>query len=179
MRNPFVKVSGKLVYQNPWINVTEDVVIRPDGENTIFGIVRMKAGSTILALDGDYNALLVREYKYAVGRPSLELVSGGINSSETPLDAAKRELLEETGAYTNDWVDLGRLDPFTTLVNSPNYMFLAKSVTFPDIYHPAPDEPLERVILPFSKVIQMVMSSDITHGASCATILKAARMLSL
>lgn len=179
MKNPFVKLSSKLVYQNRWISVTEDAVIRPEGGNAIFGIIKMKAGSTILALDKNYNALLIREYKYAVERPSLELVSGGIESSETPLDAAKRELYEETGAYTDDWINLGKLDPFTTVVNSPNFMFLAKNAIFSDIYRPSSDEPLERIIVPFKDVIEMVMKADITHGASCVAILKAARLLSL
>lgn len=177
MDNPFKLISSKVVYQNQWIKVREDAVVRPDGKNGLFGVVSMKSGSTVLALDSNLNALLVREFKYAIDQPSLELVSGGMDASETPLLAAKRELLEETGATASEWVDFGVLTPFTSVVNSPNYMYLALGASFPVQHSSAPGEPLERVVLPFAEVVEMVMRSEITHGASCALILKAARYL--
>lgn len=177
MINPFKLLSSKVVYQNPWIAVREDTVVRPDGKNGLFGVVSMRSGSTVLALDSDLNALLVREFKYAIDKPSLELVSGGIDSTETPLEAAKRELLEETGSTAAEWVDFGLLTPFTSVVNSPNYMYLALGASIPKDHCPSPDEPLERIVLPFSEVVEMAMRSEITHGASSALILKAARYL--
>lgn len=173
---PYAQQSSREVYKNPWIFVAEDSVIRPDGKAGIFGVVRMKAGSTIVALTDDGEVYLVREYKYAMGGVSLEAISGGLDEKETPLDGAKRELSEELGLNAANWTDLGVLHPFTTVVDSPNYMFLAEGLTV-GAAHPDEGEELEMVKVPLAIAVTWVMESKITHGASCVAILKAARLL--
>src|SRR6266849_5927200 len=124
-RGPFIVLGSREVYRNPWIYLHEDRVLRPGGTEGVFGIVEMKAGASVLALTENNDILLVKEYKYGIGRESLESVSGAIEDGEQPLDAAKRELKEELGIVAREWIDLGVVDPFTTVVNSPNHMFLA------------------------------------------------------
>jgi NUDIX domain len=94
--NPFTLISTKKIYENPWIYVREDTVIRPGGKNGIFGIVTMKDGVTVIAIDDEKNIVTTNEFAYALDRHSLELVSGGIDDGESPLECAKRELKEET-----------------------------------------------------------------------------------
>mgnify|MGYP003395509010 CR=1 FL=1 len=72
---PWQIKSGEVKYKNPWISVREDQVIRPDGKDRIFGIVEMLAGVSVLALDNDQNAHITREFRYGIGRESIELVS--------------------------------------------------------------------------------------------------------
>jgi ADP-ribose pyrophosphatase len=172
MKGPYEFLSRTRVYDNPWLELHEDRVIHPDGREGYFGVVQMKPGSTVLALSDGGDAYLVREYKYAVERESLELMSGGLEAEETPLEAAKRELKEEVGLEAREWIELGVVDPFTTLINSPNYLFLALGV---EEGEPDRDESevLEIFKVPLSEVVQMVMRSEITHGASCVLILKA------
>lgn len=166
-------LSSKKVYVNPWITVREDQVIRPGGKEGIFGVVEMKPGSTVLALNSENEAYLIKEYKYAVDRDSIELMSGGLDENETPLKAAKRELKEETGLRAERWVHLGVVDPFTTVIKSPNYMFLALGVK-EGRQRLEEGEMLQVIKLPFRELIKMVMEGQITHSASCVCILKAA-----
>jgi ADP-ribose pyrophosphatase len=135
----------------------------------------MVAGASVLPITDRGTVFLVCEYKYAVGCRSLEVISGGVEGEESPLSCAQRELQEEVGLAAARWDDLGRLDPFTTVVESPNYMFTARELS---VVTPTPDpgEHLERVEVSFSEAIDLVMSGQITHGASCVTILKAARL---
>jgi ADP-ribose pyrophosphatase len=172
IKGPFEFLSRKTVYDNPWLRVCEDKVIRPGGGEGYFGVVHMKAGSTVLAISDDGDAYLVKEYKYAVERESLELMSGGLEDEETPLEAARRELKEELGLEAREWIDLGVVDPFTSLINSPNYLFLALGV---EEGEPNRDETevLEVLKVPFAEAVRMVMLSEIRHGASCVLILKA------
>jgi 8-oxo-dGTP pyrophosphatase MutT (NUDIX family) len=172
MKGPFEFLSREVVYSNPWLEVHEDKVIRPGGREGYFGVVHMKPGSTVLAISDNGDAYLVKEYKYAVERDSVELMSGGLEGQETPLEAARRELKEELGLEAREWVDLGVVDPFTTLINSPNYLFLALGV---DEGEPDGDETevLEVLKVPFAEAVSMVMRSEIRHGASCVLILKA------
>jgi 8-oxo-dGTP pyrophosphatase MutT (NUDIX family) len=107
MHNPFKLLASAIVYKNPWISVREDKVVRPGGKEGIFGVIEMVAGSSVLPIDHEGNVLLVKEYKYAVGRVTIEVISGGIDKNETPLGAAKRELMEEIGTEAKESIELG------------------------------------------------------------------------
>ncbi len=164
-------------YQNPWIEVREDQVVAPDGRPSLFGIVKMKAGISVLPVDDRGYVYLTKEFHYAIGRKSVEVVSGAIEKNERPLDAAKRELEEELGIRARKWNALGVVNPFTTAIQSPAYIFLARTLTFgPN--HPEAIERIEPIKMRLKQAVQMVMESKITHGPSCVLILKAKEFLS-
>ena len=174
--SPFKLMGSREIYRNRWISVREDRVLRPSGVDGIFGIVDMIQGASVLAIDDTNNVVLTREYKYAIDRPSYEVVSGGIEPRETPLAAARRELLEEVGVVAERWIDAGCIDPFTTVVNSPNYMFVALGLSERARTHD-PDESIVVEKIPLEQALAMVMAGRITHGASCVLILKASVLL--
>lgn len=171
-KNPYDLLSSKEVYRNPWIRVREDRVKNPDGSDGVFGVVDGKPGSTVLAVNALGEAHLIREFKYGIGRWSTEAVSGGIEPGETPLEAARRELREETGLTAAEWHELGTVDPFTAVVKCPNYLFLALG-TEEGQNSPDSGELIECFRVPFSGALQMVIDGQITHSASCVVILKA------
>jgi len=174
MESPYRLQSRRDVYRSRWLYLREDQVQRLDGGAATFGVIEMKAGASVLAVNERREVYLVKEYKYGVERYSIELVSGAIEGGESPLEAAQRELREEAGLSTREWIDLGVIDPFTTIVRSPNYLFLALHVEAGES-KPDEGEVLECVLVPFEEAVEMVMRSEITHGASCVAILKAAR----
>ena len=98
------------------------------GAEAVFGVVTMKPGVTVLPLDDNGDVHLVREFKYALGDYSLEAVSGALECGEGPEQAGMRELAEECGLAAAEWVDMGRINPFTTIIHSPNHMFLARGL---------------------------------------------------
>jgi len=177
-RGPFTITSTREVYRNPWIAVREDKVQNDSGREGLFGVVDLVPGVSVLAVDENQRIPLIREFKYAYNDHTLELVSGGIDEGEQPLEAAKRELTEETGLVASEWETLGVITPFTTVIDSPNHMFLATGLS----HGPAkPDdwEALEVVWLGLGEAVEQVMAGQIPHGGSCVAILKAARMLGL
>lgn len=163
-------------YKNPWIEVAEDQVVRPDGKPGIFGIVRMVDGVAVLPLDDDGYVYLTKEFHYAIEIEDVETVSGAIDKNEKILDSAKRELKEELGMEAEEWIDLGLVNPFTTVVKSSQQMFLARKLSFGKDNQEA-TENIRLVKLKLEEAVEMVMNSEITHGASCVLILKAARYL--
>jgi ADP-ribose pyrophosphatase len=177
-KGPWTVTNSKTVYKNPWINVREDKVIRPDGKDGIFGVVTMKPGVSVLPLDDEGNVYLTKEYHYAVESDALEVVSGGIDEGESKENAAKRELKEETGIVANEWIDLGVIDPFTTSIVSPNYLYLARGLEFSGT-SPEGTEKIETIKVSFKEAIQLVMESKITHGGTVALILKTKNYLGL
>ena len=161
------------VYQDAYIHVTRDDVVRPDGKDGSHVKVFMKPGVSVLPMDELDNIYLTNEFHYAIGRDSLEVVSGGIESGESLLETARRELVEELGIVASDFQDLGSVDPFTTIIESPTRVYLATGLTFQDA-NPEGTEQIECVRLPFDQALEMVMSGEITHGPSCIVILKTA-----
>lgn len=161
----------KEVYRDPWFRVERDDVIRPDGEPGTYTVVHLKPGVCVLALDDDGQVSLTKEFHYAVGRITIEAVSGGIETDEDPLLTAQRELQEELGITAKVWQDMGRVDPFTASILSPTRMYLARHLTFgPQRLEGT--ETIELVKMPMEEAVRRVFNSEITHGPSALLILK-------
>jgi ADP-ribose pyrophosphatase len=173
---PWQVLARRTVYRDPWIAVDRDEVIRPDGAPGTHCVVHLLPGVSVLAVDDAGTAYLTEDFHYAVGRTTIEAVSGGIDPGEAPQDAAERELAEELGIAAAEWTDLGRCDPFTTIVVSPTRLFLARRLTF----GPRKLEGTERtrvLAAPFGEVVRMVLDGRITHAPSCVLVLKARQTL--
>jgi len=173
---PWEIKSSDEKYKNPWIRVREDQVIHPSGRHGIFGVVEMVPGVSVLPLDEQGFIYLTEEFHYAIERASIEVASGAIDANEQPLEAAKRELKEELGIEADEWINLGTIDPFTTVVSSPSVLYLAKKLHFSE---PSPEdtEQIKMLKIKLDEAVQMVMDSKITHGPSALLILKAANYL--
>src|SRR5436309_14562669 len=104
---PWTVHSTREAHRDPWVSLTVDEVTRPDGRPGTYSVVAVQPGVSVLAVGGDGTAYLTEEFRYAVGRDSLEVCSGGIDPGEPPIDAARRELREELGIGAADWSDLG------------------------------------------------------------------------
>jgi 8-oxo-dGTP pyrophosphatase MutT (NUDIX family) len=158
-------------HRDEFMEVVEDRVVRPDGEPGTFTVTRMLPGVSILALDEEGFAYLTREFRYAVGRESLEVVSGAIDEGEEPLEAARRELREELGIRADEWTDMGTVDALTSQVWSPVRIFLARRLTFGKSEQEGV-ELIEPVRMRFEEALRAVLESRITHSLSCVLILK-------
>lgn len=168
-RGPFEVLNSKTVYKNPWITVREDEVKRPDGANGIFGIVEYGEGVSVLVFDERNNVCLIREYMYAIDKEDIMLVSGGVGEREDPLDAAKRELLEEIGLRSDNWVELGLAHPLTMVIKSPFNMFVALNCR----KVADGEREIKMIKRTFDEVLDMVEKGEISHSGSLSTIFKA------
>jgi 8-oxo-dGTP pyrophosphatase MutT (NUDIX family) len=173
---PYETLKTRDIYHDSWVHVREDHVVHPNGQQGHFTVINMNPGVCVLPVTADHMTYLVKQYRHAISQESIELVSGAIEKGETPLAAAKREMQEEIGLEAKEWIDLGIVNPLTTLVNVPNHMFLARQFK-ENKGHRDPTEPLEVVKVPLAKLIDMVMCCVITHAPSCVLILKAERCL--
>jgi 8-oxo-dGTP pyrophosphatase MutT (NUDIX family) len=96
--NPWTTLSSRPVYENPWISVREDQVLRPDGKGGIYGVVHFKNRAVgVLPVDEEGRVWLVGQHRYPLDAYSWEIPEGGSPESETPEATALRELREETG----------------------------------------------------------------------------------
>jgi 8-oxo-dGTP pyrophosphatase MutT (NUDIX family) len=173
--NPWRVVSQRVVYDNPWIEVTHHDVIRPDGEPGIYGIVHYRNRAVgVLPIDEHGQTWLVGQYRFALGRYSWELPEGGCPEGESTLDAAKRELLEETGLEAGVWQLLGRADLSNSISDEVATIYLATDLIERQS-QPEGTEVLAIRRLPFDEALAMVLDGRITDAISVMAILLYAR----
>lgn len=173
-KGPFKIKSSKTVYQNPWIKVTEDQVVRPDGKDGIFGTIDAGSGVSVLALNEKNKAYVIKEFHYAINRYEYILPSGGLDQDEDPQKAAVRELKEETGLTAKSWTNLGTFNPLTMIVSSPFTTFLAEELSEGEMADFEKDL-IEVEKVPFGKLLDLVKTGQLTHAGSVITILLTAR----
>ncbi len=158
-------------YKSPWLEVTEEKVIHPDGKEGLFSIVKKRNSIAVLPLDKEGNVHLVRQFRYGFDKECLEACAGIIDEGEEPIKTAKRELQEELGIYAKKWTSLGIMKPQAT-VRQTTHLFLAEELTYGDTNHEG-SEIIRTEKMTFAKTIEKVMKSEITHWASVGVILKA------
>jgi 8-oxo-dGTP pyrophosphatase MutT (NUDIX family) len=174
---PWTIHGSELKYRHELIEVYEDSVTRPNGEPGEYAFVRVKPGVAVLSVDDEGFAYLVGEFRYAVGRESVEVVGGAIDEGEEAADAARRELKEELGIEAEELTPLGTVDPITSMIDSPSNLFLARGLTFGKTEREG-GEAIHTVKLKLEEAARRALSGEITHGASCTLILRAREFLS-
>ncbi|NEO71484.1 NUDIX hydrolase [Moorena sp. SIO3H5] len=177
--NPFTRISSKIIYQNPWMDVVEDVVKLPSGKENIYGKIINKSLSVgIIPLDYELNTWIVGQFRYAIQKYSWEIPIGGGLFSVPPIETAKRELKEETGLKGNNWRELLRLNTSIAFSDELAIVYVATDL---EIGNPCFDETEKIRIkkLPFSEVIDMVTSGEIVEAISVASLLLLVRQLNL
>ena len=177
MRNLVRLVSSRNVHQGSLVRLREDRVVLPHGTEATYEFVEIKHGSSVLAMEENGDVWLVLEWKYAIDRPSLEVVSGGIEPNETPIEAAHRELREELGKAACELIPLGHVDPFTTMLRCPNYLFLARGLSETERAPEEAESNMELRRMPFQRAYELAVSREITHGSSCVAIFRVAEWL--
>jgi 8-oxo-dGTP pyrophosphatase MutT (NUDIX family) len=170
--NPWQTLGTRTVYANAWLRLREDTVIRPDGRHGVYGVVEMRPSVGVVALNDVNEIALVSQWRYTLGRMSLEIPTGGSEASDhSMLGAAQRELREETGLSARSWHDLGSVDNSNGVTNDVSYMFLATGLAAgADAQDPA--EQVALSWLPFGQAVDHVLNGAITESVSVAAVLK-------
>lgn len=169
-KNPWRKLASRNVYDNAWISVREDSVIRPDNEEGIYGVVHFKnLAIGILAIEDDF-LYLVGQYRYALDSYSWEIPEGGCAEGEDPLVAAQRELLEETGLRAGRWERMGEAHLSNSVTDEHAIWFLATNLTQGQ-QEPEGTEQLQVRRVHFQEVLEMAIKGEITDALSLLAIM--------
>jgi 8-oxo-dGTP pyrophosphatase MutT (NUDIX family) len=169
--NPWTTLATRPVYDNPWISVREDRVLRPDGQPGIYGVVHFKnAAVGVLPVDAEGRVWLVGQYRYTLDLYSWEIPEGGGPAGEPPEETARRELREETGLVP------GRIELIATshLSNSVSdevaYIYRATDLT-PGASDPEGTEQLHARPFEWAEARAMLRRGEITDAMSVIALL--------
>ncbi len=166
--------SQEVVYDNPWIQVRHEEVIRPNGTEGIYGVVHFKSHAIgIIAVDDDDKIWLVQQSRYPNNETTIEIPEGGGPLTESPLAAAKRELLEETGLTAQNWQPFMELRTSNSVTDEVAYIFLATGLGQGQ-QQLEDSEDIELLKVSVDQAIMMALNGEITDAMSVAALLKLA-----
>ena len=166
--------SREYRFKGKIINLRQDVAILPDGSEANREVVEHNGGVCVLPLTENNEIIFVKQFRYPYMEELLEIPAGKRDSKdEEPLSCGKRELKEETGAESDNFVFLGELYPSPGYVNEVIYMYYADNLTYGEC-DLDDDEFLDLVKIPFEKAVEMVVSGEIKDAKTQSAILKVA-----
>jgi 8-oxo-dGTP pyrophosphatase MutT (NUDIX family) len=164
-------LGTRVAYENRWIRVREDEVVKPDGSRGIYGVVELQAPAVfVVALTADDEVVLVAIERYTIGRRSLE-VPAGATDGEDPLVAAQRELREETGLIAAQWRPLGGMNALNGIANAPELVFLATELSVAGEAEGSAEEGITEVLrVPFGEALRLIRDGEIVDGETIAAL---------
>ena len=172
-------IESQMMVDSYHVAVKKNKVMLPDGAIIDdFYTVAIPDAAMVAAITEDGQLLLKSEYRYACGEEIIECPAGMFEQNETdPLKVAKRELLEETGYRSTEWIYLGPTNESTSKLTNTMHLFVAKNCRKVSDQHLDTNEHLDVMAVSLEAAIEMVMEGIIKANSTAHLILKAARMM--
>ena len=171
------RLSGELIYDGCVVHLWRDEIELPDGGRGVREIVRHVGAVAVLPLTDKGEVICVRQYRYPFAEVLLEIPAGKLDSpDEDVLEAARRELREETGAVGGELIPLGILYPSVAIFDEKIHMFAAVGFDMGETDRDE-DEFMEVEKIPLSTLVEMVMSGEIRDAKTQTAVLKVARLV--
>lgn len=151
--------------------VTEDLTL-PNGRRTEMAMVRHPGSIGVVPLFGDGRVLMEHQYRPCVGDCLLEIPAGTLEPGESPLACAGRELEEETGYTAAEFIELGRTHILPAYSDEVIHLFLARGLS-PARVRLDPDEIIGTQIYPLERLMEMIVSGEITDALTILALQRA------
>ena len=172
------KIDGEEIFDGKVVHLVRDRVRLPNGNEGIREVIRHVGAVCLIPVFENGDVLVERQFRYPHAKVLLEIPAGKLDSkSEDPLEAAKRELFEETGYKANKITLLGELYTTPAFVDEVIWMYLAEELyTVDSKQHLDEDEFLTVERIPLDTLCDMVMRGEIPDAKTQIAILKAKRI---
>jgi ADP-ribose pyrophosphatase len=152
--------------------IIKDEVVLPNKEEKTFAYIDFSNGVCVLAVTEDKQVLCLQQYRHAIKSWQWELPAGMIDpEDDTPLEAAKRELEEETGYKAHSWTSLGSFYPSPGSTNEEIYLFLATDLA-KSVQSLESSEQIEVHLVEWEQLKKLISSGEFQHGGGMAAILR-------
>lgn len=121
--------SSEVLYQGRVFKLVKENVTLDNGLTINLDIIRHPGAAAIVPLLNNRTVILIKQYRHAIGDFIWEIPAGTLSQKETPIQCAKRELIEETGFAAEVWKRLGTITPVPGYSDERIHIFLATDLT--------------------------------------------------
>ena len=174
-----VCLGSEKIFDGVILHIYKDSVLLPNGNRSVRETMRHMGSVGIVPVTDDGKVIIERQYRYPLDEVITEIPAGKLDSPEEDrLEAAKRELLEETGITADEWIHMGDYHPAAAYTDERLSMYLARGLHFGE-QKLDDDEFLNVEAVPMESVVEEIMSGKITDGKTQVAILKAAQLLNI
>jgi len=159
-------LSTEQLINRPWLKARRDTVQLPNGKvYDEYYILSYPTWINVVAETEDGELILERQYRHGLGVVSTEICAGVVEEGETPLQAAQRELEEETNLVAEEWVKMMEMVSTPGFCDEKITLFQAKNVTVQENAKPADeDEFVEILWMPLEEVMQKIQTGEIADA---------------
>lgn len=165
--------SKHILNLGPWLNVRQEVVELPSGQQIpTWFVLEFPNWINVIAVTKDGEMVMIDQYRHALGETHYELVAGVVDPGEELIEAAKRELLEETGFGGGEWVPFMQLSPNPTNHSNMSYTFLATGVEKLTEQHQEATEDIRVHVMSQEDVRELLESGEIIQALHAAPLWK-------
>ena len=169
-------LASELLFDGRLLKLYRDEVGLANGGRSVREFVHHPGGAAVVALDGDGNVYLERQFRYPYRKVVTEIPAGKLEEGEDPFDAIRRELKEEIGAVAGRWDALGCIMPSVGYTDELLWLYLARDLTFGET-HWDKDEFLEPFKLPFAEALARAADGRINDGKTVSALFRADRLM--
>ena len=171
------QISREEIFHGVALHVVKDEILLPDGTKSVREISLHNGAAAVIPILPDGRVIMERQFRYAHGRVMLEIPAGKLDTKdEPPLEGAKRELREETGAVAEKYTYLGAIAPSPALIDEVIHIYMAEGISFGE--NDLDDgEFLDIEYYTLDELFEMVMKGEITDSKTQIAILKAKELL--
>lgn len=166
-------IQSSYAFLCPWLKVRKDHVRLPSGlEMDDFYVIEANDWVNVIAITEDGKIIIEEQYRHGIQRVCFELPAGNVSEGETPLAAAKRELLEETGYAGGKWSFFCSSVPNASSMNTLCHTFIAKDVK--KISEPQLESTEDIIVQLLTKdeILQLLNTDSIIEGVMQAPLWK-------